>query len=405
MISENDKGINIEMLASIAESAFNSIILLKENGDILWANKGFEQLYGYTFEEYERAKGKEDQEFIGLLNEIDHEFFKNNAALTYTRAVRIKTGDRKWVQSTLTPVKNAENKIERFIVIETDITQQKEVEEELRQREENTQTLSEHIESVKDYIEDQIAELNDQKRTIEAAKQKSEDVLNKVLPYEVAIQLKKKGFATPRHYKKVTLLQLSVRNFMDLANTIPIDQLVGQLHNLLVRIDGILEVHYVEKIKTIGGNYLAAGGVPLRNRSNPFDVVLASLQIKNAVMYFNKERIAKDLPEFEIGFGIHTGKAIAGVVGKNKLSYDMWGETVNVSSAVESESEIGRIMITQDTKREIDEYFECTKMDTLVLKNTEKIDLYEVNRIKPEYSENNSGITPNKELIQLLSKL
>lgn len=403
--SEQIKTPDNSVLASIAELAFNSILLLDSKGEMLWANKGFELLYGITLKEYKATKGKEDMEFIGLLNDIDKEFFKNNSALTYTRPVRVSSGNRKWVQSTLTPVIASDDTIKQFIVIETDITQQKELEEELKQREENTQALSEHIESVKDYIEEQIKELNDQKRVIEEAKQKSEEVLNKVLPYEVAIQLKKKGFATPRHYKKVTLLQLNVRNFLALANTISIDKLVQQLHSLLVKIDSIMEVHYVEKIKTVGGNYLAAGGVPLRNRSNPFDVILAALQIKSVVRQFNADRRSQDLQEFEIGFGIHTGKAIAGVVGKTKLSYDIWGDTVNISANVEQKAKECQVLVTETTKHHVEQYFEFIQQDSLDINGTESIKLYEVTRIKPDYSFDENGISPNKEFLQLLSKL
>lgn len=400
--SEDDQ--NMEVLALIAELAYNSILLLDSQGDILWANKGFEELYGYSFKEYIQ-RDKENQAFIRVLRENDADFFNNNKALTYTRLIFTQNEERKWIQSTLTPIKDKEDKIERFIVIETDITQQKDVEEELIQRQENTQTLSEHIESVKDYIEEQIVELNDQKQAIEEAKDKSEEVLNKVLPYEVAIQLKKKGFAAPRHYKKVTILQLNVRNFIDLANALPIDALVEQLHQLLEKIDGLLEAHFVEKIKTNGGNYLAAGGVPLRNRSNPIDVVLGSLKIKDAVQKYNDNRIKMDLPVFELAFGIHTGQAIAGVVGKTKLSYDIWGEAVNVSAAVEQNSDINKIIVTQNTINEVEKYFEFEPCGAINSKAYNNVELYEVLRIKPEFSNDEKGLIANSNFTHLLSKL
>jgi len=394
-----------ELLASVAKTAHNAILILNKKGEIQWANDGFTNLYGYTLMEYNAIKRDDGNSFIALLDEVDPEFFQNHPALSLSRIIFTKNGERKWIQSTITPVNDSNSEIIRFIVIDTDITQQKEVEEELVQRQENTQTLSEHLESVKDYVEVQIRELSEKKRAVELAKEKSEEVLNKVLPYEVAIQLKKKGYATPRHYKKVTLLQICIRNFMSLANIIPIELLVEQLHTTLVTIDNILEQHYVEKIKTVGGSYLGAGGVPLRNRSNPIDVVLAALKIKEAITDLNFERRNNKQAEFELGFGIHTGKAIAGVVGKNKLSYDIWGDTVNISTAVQRKANIGEIIITQETYNLIKDYFECSLKDTIVLNTTDEINLYEVIRIKNEYASGEAGITPNNIFYQLLSKL
>ncbi len=401
----NKNSIDSELLASIALNAHNSILLLDANGNIHWANKGFENLYGYSLEEYKVLMGKENQGFIKLFNEIETDFFKNNPALTFSREFFTKSGERKWIHSTLTPVKNTKGEIIRFIVIDTDFTKQKEMEEELVQRQENSQTLSEHLESVKDYAEDQMSELSDQKKALEVAKEKSEEVLNKVLPYEIAIQLKKKGYATPRSYKKVTLLQLNVRNFLSLTEKIPIEMLVEQLHEVLVLIDDILEQHYVEKIKTVGGVYLGAGGVPLRNRSNPIDVVLASLKIKNTFEQINLDRKMSNLPVFEIGFGIHSGKVIAGVVGKNKLSYDIWGDTVNASAAIERQADSEKIIISRITLNEIGEYFISKPAGSLNTNNIEDLELFEVERIHPNYSEDEDGILPSSIFLKLLSKL
>jgi PAS domain S-box-containing protein len=395
----------LELLASVAQSADNSILILTNDGEIHWANNGFIHLYGYSFAEYKTLKRDDSSSFIKVLSETDRNFFKKNTSFSFSRTIVSKNGQQKWIQSTLSPVKNANEEIERFIVIETDITQQKDVEEELVQRWENTQTLTEHLESVKDYVEEQILELTEQKKALEIAKDRSEEVLNKVLPYEVAIQLKKKGYATPRHYKMVTLLNLNIRNFFHLADIMPIEELVEQLHESLVKFDNILEAHYVEKIKTVGGNYLGAGGVPLRNKSNPIDVVLAALEIFEIIVEINLNRNKSGLPVFETGIGIHTGKVIAGVVGKNKLSYDIWGDTVNITSTIESNIPEGKIYISENTHAEINEYFICEAKESLVLGTAEKIKLYEVLGIKKEFARDSKGIYPNDEMLHILTKL
>jgi PAS domain S-box-containing protein len=395
----------LELLATIPISAGNSILILDKNGNIEWVNSAFEQLYGYTISELDSSETNDSSDFIKILNETDKNFFKNNASFSFSRTILNKNGVTVWIQSTLTPIKVNSDVVERFIVIETDITQQKEIEDELVQRWENTQTLTEHLESVKDYIEEQIKELSAQKRALEIAKEKSEDVLNKVLPYEVAIQLKKKGYASPRHYKKVTILNINIRNFFKMTHDIPIENLVQQLHEVLVGFDNILEQHYVEKIKTVGGSYLGAGGVPLRNRSNPIDVVLSALEILGNITSVNEMRKSADTPKFELGFGIHTGKVIAGVVGKTKLTYDIWGDTVNIASTIEHNVPANGIFISEATYQEIEPYFEAKPSEKLVLGSAEEIKLFEIIKIKDKFASDAKGIKPNKDFTHILSKL
>lgn len=394
----------LELVSSIAICADNSILLINKEGEVLWVNDAFNNLYGYN--NINEVKAEFDSsEFIHVIQDTDSNFFTNNSSISFSHSIKNKKDESKWIQSTLTPIKNDAGAIEKFIVIETDITQQKEVEEELVQRWENTQTLTEHLESVKDYIEEQIDELSEQKRALEAAKEKSEEVLSKVLPYEVAIQLKKKGYASPRHYKKVTILNINIRNFIDLTEQIPVEELVHQLHEIMVGFDSIMESHYVEKIKTVGGNYLAAGGVPLRNRSNPIDVVLSALEIVDAINKVNAKRAKRDLPQFEIGMGIHTGKVIAGVVGKNKLTYDIWGDTVNIASTIEHNVKPGNVYISEMTYQEVERFFEFRENESLILGSAEEIKIFEVLKIKNKFADDVNGLKPNKEFMYVLSKL
>jgi PAS domain S-box-containing protein len=395
----------LQLLASVAKNSQNSILILDKLGNVEWVNSAFSSFYGYTLKEYNAQKESESTEYIQVLHNTDRNFFKNNKLLNFTRELYTKTGERKWVLSNITPLLDDNGNIRQFIVIETDITQQKELEEELIQREENTLTLTEHLESVKDYVEEQIESLNEQKNALEKAKEKSEEVLHKVLPYEVAIQLKKKGYATPRHYKKVTVIHINLRNFFDLSQTVPIEELVTELHENMVQFDNILERHYVEKIKTTGSIYLGAGGVPLRNRSNPIDVTLTAIEVRDVINAVNKARKEKGQEIFYAGIGIHTGKVIAGVVGKNKLSYDIWGDTVNISATIEHNADAGNIIISLSTYEEVKEYFKCRHYKKIVLSSAEELELYIVERIKPQYAADSEGKHPNAEFMQILSKL
>lgn len=395
----------LELLSSIAINAENPILIIEKSGVIKWVNSAFQKVHNYTLDDGEKYLSNYSSAFFQLLHETDSDFLSKNNYQTFTRKISSINGEEKWIQSSVTPIMDDNSNVIRFIVIETDVTDKKELEEDLLQRWENTQTVAEYLESIKEYVENQVNNLTNQKKILQEAKEKSENILNKVIPYEVAIQLKKKGYAVPRKYKKATVLHLNIRNFTELSNTTPIDDLVKQLHESMVAFDTILEEHFVEKIQSVGGIYIGAGGVPLRNRSNPIDVVLTALEIRNTTIIINKERINKNLSPFNLGFGIHTGKLIAGVVGKNKLSYDIWGDTVNIASSIEQNSHHGRIIISNETHANISDYFDTKEEPNNKTKETKIIKLFDVLRIKPEYSEDSNGSKPNSKFKKILSRL
>lgn len=397
--------IDHKILDYIVNVTDSPIMILNNTGSICWANKGFEYLYGFSFEQYNKNTPLKNQKYVKILSDIDYSFFDINKEYIVVKGFLAKDNTEQWIQSNITPKKDEKGNILGFIVVETNITHQKEIEEELAQQHENSQTLSEHLESVKVYIEGQIKELTEQKISIEKSRQQSEEVLNKLLPYEVALQLKRKGYASPRNYKKVTVLQLCIRNFLQLSEQMPIEELIQQFHEALVSVDTILEQHYVEKIKTTNRIYLGAGGVPLRNRSNPIDVVLAALKIKAIFKQINVERKSEGIPEFEISIGIHTGKAVAGIVGKNKLSYDIWGDAVNISSLVEQNADMDKIIISETTKDYVNEYFICEVAKEINLNTNSVINLYEIKGINEKYTNDKNGILPNNEFLQELSKI
>ncbi len=383
----------------------NSIVFMNSEGKVIWANDAFSRLYGYTVEEYKTKYSKIASEAIKDIHKTDTNFFKENHSLNYIKESETKSGRVKWVQTTLTPIFDDDNKIINFIAVETDITRLKEVEEELKQEQENTLTLSEHIEDIKDYIEEQKQEIYEQKQAIEESKQKTESVLSRVLPYEVAVQLKSKGYAKPRHYKRVTVLYANFRNFSRYSHDFSTDDMINYLHHFFSYFDGIIETHYVEKIKTNAGLYICAGGVPLRNKSNPIDVLLVSLKMRKFIEDINEINKKQNKKIFELSIGVNTGEVIAGIVGKNKLAYDIWGDAVNIAGQMEIESNTDIINISASTYDYVKEYFDCEYHGKFSLENDQGVDMYFVNRIKHEYSFDKGGTIPNLKLNKILSKI
>ena len=148
--------------------------------------------------------------------------------------------------------------------------------------------------------------------------------------------------------------------------------------------DEILEKHNLEKIKTIGDAYMCAGGLPKANVTNPVDAVRAALDIQAFMETFKRERVANNRPFFEARVGVHTGAVVAGVIGKKKFAYDIWGDAVNVASRMESSGEVGKVNISGTTYEIVREHFNTTYRGKIAAKNKGEVDMYFVDSISWE---------------------
>jgi class 3 adenylate cyclase len=214
------------------------------------------------------------------------------------------------------------------------------------------------------------------KKIIEDEKDRSEKLLLNILPYETAEELKQKGSATPKQYEMVSVLFTDFKGFTTIAEKLTPEQLVAELNQCFLQFDHIIDKHNLEKIKTIGDAYMCAGGIPVANTTNPADVVKAGLEIKAYMDRIKAEREANGQDYWELRIGIHTGKVIAGVVGKNKFAYDIWGDAVNTASRMESSGEPGKVNISGDTFELVKDQFNCVYRGKIKAKNKGDIDMY-----------------------------
>ncbi len=384
----------LNKLSLIIKQTDNSVIIFSPDGDMEWANEGFKRMYGISFEEFTKKYGSNIFEASfnpEVVREKFEELKEKKVSVTYiSHVVNFGGIKEKWIQTTLTPILDGKE-IEKVVAIETDITKQKQIELDLR-------TLTEKLKKTNE-------ELRRQKELIQEERKKTENLLENILPHHVASQLKTLGYAKPRNYKRATVMFTDFKGFTKSCEHLTPDEIVDALHKFFSEFDDIVVKHYVEKIKTIGDAYMAVGGVPLRNRSNPFDVTLAGLQIQHFMNNLEKFDPEGKLPRWKLRVGIHTGPLVAGVVGKIKFAYDVWGDTVNIAKRMESADEVGRVNISGETYKYIKDYFDCEYRGKIEVKNRGKIDMYFVNGIKEEFAADEARVIPNEKFQKILNSL
>ena len=213
-------------------------------------------------------------------------------------------------------------------------------------------------------------------KVLDKQKAEIEGLLLNILPAEVAGELQKTGVATPRYYEKATVLFTDFKSFSQLADDLSPQEVVTELNECFVAFDDIIDKYKLEKIKTIGDSYMCAGGIPTEDDDHVIKMIKASLEIQEFTMDRNQKRIALNLPPWDIRIGVNTGPLVAGVVGKKKYAYDIWGGTVNIASRMESNGEAGRVNISAATYEFIKDQYACTHRGKIYAKNIGEIDMY-----------------------------
>ena len=210
----------------------------------------------------------------------------------------------------------------------------------------------------------------------------SEGLLLNILPQEVAEELKTKGHADAKHFDTATILFTDFKGFTAMSEQLSPKELVRDIHECFSAFDHIMAKHGIEKIKTIGDAYMAAGGLPTPNTTHATDVIKAALEIRDFIAEGKALKISAGLPYFEIRIGIHTGPVVAGIVGVKKFQYDIWGDTVNTASRMESSGEVGQVNISEATYALVKEEpsFSFTSRGKVQAKGKGELEMYFVQR-------------------------
>ena len=184
---------------------------------------------------------------------------------------------------------------------------------------------------------------------IQKEKDRSENLLLNILPSEIAEELKLHGKAEARDFDLVSILFTDFKQFTSISEKMNAKELVAEINYCFEAFDKIAGKYKIEKIKTIGDSYMAAGGLPVSTPDSVKNTVLAALEMQTFIKAYNLKKESEERPAFQMRAGIHTGPVVAGIVGVKKFQYDIWGDAVNTASRMESSGAVGYVNISQTT--------------------------------------------------------
>jgi len=222
------------------------------------------------------------------------------------------------------------------------------------------------------------------KKEIEKEKERSDKLLHNILPSKIADELKMKGKAEAKSFEKVTILFSNFKGFSKISERLSAEELVSEINSCFEPFDQICQKYGIEKIKTIGDSYMAAGGIPVPTDDAVKKTVLAGLEMISCINKKKNEKKMECKLCFEMRVGIHTGPVVAGVVGVSKFHYDIWGDSVNTASRLEDAGEVGKVNISQTTYELIknDPEFKFEQRGKIQTKGKGDIEMWFVEKVK-----------------------
>ena len=234
---------------------------------------------------------------------------------------------------------------------------------------------------------------------IQREKNKSDELLKNILPEETIKELKENGYVQSKYFPEASIMFTDIVGFTGIAENKKAKELVSGLNMMFTHFDKIVRRRGLEKIKTIGDSYMCAGGVPGSSHTHAVDCVLAAIQF---LTYIRSE---KNLLNCKIRIGIHTGSVMGGVVGDWKYTYDIWGDSVNIASRMESSGLPDKINISESTYQIVKEFFQCDFRGKIKAKNKGMMSMYRVRKIHKELSIDDQGRSPNEAFFEKYNKL
>lgn len=207
---------------------------------------------------------------------------------------------------------------------------------------------------------------------LKEAKKKSDDLLLNIVPSAIAERLKSGEQIIVERFPSITAIFIDIVNFSNLSDKLTPSELIEMLNTIFSTMDELTDQFGLEKIKTIGDCYMAVAGAPTHNQLHAERVAHFACSVLEKIREMNK---GSHLP-LQIRIGIHSGSVVAGVIGKKKFAYDLWGKTINLASRMESHGEPDRIHVSEATYQLLKDRFVFEKRGTILVKGVGEMPTY-----------------------------
>jgi len=221
-------------------------------------------------------------------------------------------------------------------------------------------------------------QLKEKTRELEEEKTNNDKLLHHILPADVIYELKMNGMVDPRHYDSISILFTDFEGFSQITNQLPPAVLVDELNEIFSAFDTIIERYELEKLKSIGDTYMICSGLFEEQDNHAVRIIFAAMEMLNYLEVKNKSSKVK----WKLKAGINSGPVVAGVVGTNKFTYDVWGDAVNIASRMENSSKGGEINISGSTFALVKDSFYCEYRGKLSVKGKGETEMYFVKEAK-----------------------
>lgn len=301
---------------SIFENAVEGIFQITPEGRYISANPALAKIYGYSSPNdlFDLPVSATQQLYVdpNQWTELTRLMQTKGEIIGFESQVYRRDGSMIWISENARAVRDDRDRLIYYEGIVEDITERKQAEAALR-----------------------------------AEQEKSERLLLNILPQEIATQLKQEQGAIATRFDQVTVLFSDIVNFTGIAARLSPTELVNLLNEIFSAFDHLAEQYGLEKIKTIGDAYMVVGGLPAPRDDHAEAIAKMALEMQQVISQFS----TPDGEQFRLRIGINTGPVVAGVIGIRKFSYDLWGDTVNVASRMESHGMVDKIQVAESTYR------------------------------------------------------
>ncbi len=333
-------------------------------------------LLDYGLAEGELDKIDVERDLIHLKEITSVVSIQNDALKNFDMVVPVYQGEKALAYLVLGDVSDEERSVSNIIkhlnflqlltnIVVSAIENQRLAKEVLKQEQERRKIIEKQNEILEGLVQERTKDLR-------AEKEESERLLHNILPKSIANELKLNGFTAPARFNEASIIFTDFKGFTATSSTISPQVLVGELNDVFKAFDFIMERHGIEKIKTIGDAYMAVCGIPKESPTHAIQCVRAAFDM---IAFLEKRKETATI-KWEMRVGIHCGPLVAGVVGTKKFTYDVWGDTVNTASRMESNGQPGRINISANTFKNVKDFFECEYRGAIAAKGKGEIDMY-----------------------------